>query len=120
MPPDSPTPPAESAEPADDRHTRLVGWLLREVELQRAYRRQSAYAGWPQRRDADARMTRWPLNRIDPERVLVRRFTDPTAYWRTAPGPAADADRPRGADYTPAAVRAAARAVLVALVLEDA
>lgn len=101
----SPTPPASDADQA-----RLVRWFQEVVAIERARRRRSAYAGWPQRRTADALQTRWPLFLRDPVHALLR----VRESGRYVP--------PRAADGTPlrADARAAARVVVTALALEDA
>jgi hypothetical protein len=101
----SPTPPADP---------RLTQSLLRQVTDRRMRRRTSAYSGWPQRRAADRRLMRWPMELKDPEAALLRLIEDPDPAsmpadlnfnWRA---------------WTPAQKRAAVRVVLVALALEDA
>lgn len=111
----SPTRPASP--PFADAQARLVRFFLSRVAAQRAWRRRTAYAGWPQRRSADAQQSRWPLFLRDPERALVRSLTHPGpgAFPLEFEGAPLRADR-----YTPEEMRAAANTVLTALALEEA
>jgi hypothetical protein len=97
--------PAYAPGPDHDRLTRV---LLRLVEDKR--RTPKRTGGWPHRRRWEERRRRWPLELRDPERAIIRLLEG--AFVRGDPG--------LGNPFTPAEVRAAARTVVVALVLEGA